>query len=86
MEWIYGWLYIVTIGVDEEFFFFILLITQVELSIWWFVVAYLVPLIFYTEENPLETTEHLKSSYCEYCEVIVSEMGRQLVCPRASQY
>lgn len=63
--------------------FIIWLVNRGELNILFRV--HLIPLILYTEESPLETTEDLKSGYCKHCEIIVSEMGRKLVCPRAPE-
>lgn len=47
--------------------------------------SHLIPLIFNTEKHPLESPEHLQSSNCKHCQVVVAEMGRQFICPGAAQ-
>lgn len=47
--------------------------------------CHLVPLILHAEEDPLKPPHYFKSHYCEYGDVVVPEMGREFVGPRAPE-
>ena len=68
---------------NKQFLFLICHFFHWELDVW--LGVHLIPLILYTEENPLEAAENLQGGNCEHSEVIMAKMGRELVRPCATQ-